>query len=317
MAGPVCCGLIPHLELALHPELYERSVVVARFGNRVITASEEAAALGVLAGMTLRQAEALSPAVAVVEPQPEAACRLRERIAAALYDLAPVVEVRLDGRAWLDLEGVPRMGQAVKETRRRLRDAVRVEPRLGMAPGPFTAALAAARSRPGRLLVVAKARPFLAPLPVKELLLEAEQLERLDLLGLRTLGEVAAIGPRRLQSQLGRAGREAVLLARGEEPRRLTPWRPPKVVGARRQLEPPVEDREALLFIARGLIDDVTAELGLRGAGAKRVRVLLSVEGVAEPERRESLVRHALSSTTELLGLVGSWLHEWQPAAAV
>src|SRR5262245_770995 len=185
MAGPVGCGRIPYLELALHPELYGRPVVVARFGDRVITASEEAAALGVLAGMTLRQAEVLSPDAAVVEPQPEAACRLLEWIAAAIYDIAPVVEVRLDGRAWLDLNGVPRTGQAVKETRRRLRDAVRVEPRLGMAPGPFTAALAAARSRPGRLLMVAKARSFLAPLPVEELRLEAEQLERLDLLGLR------------------------------------------------------------------------------------------------------------------------------------
>ncbi len=128
MAGPVCCGLIPHLELALHPELYGRPVVVARFGDRVITASEEAASHDVQAGMTLRQAEALSPTVAVAEPQTEAACRLRERIAAALYDVAPVVEVRLDGRAWLDLDGVPRTGQAVKEARRRLRDAVCVEP---------------------------------------------------------------------------------------------------------------------------------------------------------------------------------------------
>ena len=90
-----------------------------------------------------------------------------------------------------------------------------------------------------------------------------------------------------------------------------------RVITARRQLEPPVEDREALLFIARGLIDDLAAELGLRGAGAKRVGVLIHVEGVVEPERRESLVRHSLSSSAELLGLVGSWLREWQPAAAV
>ena len=110
MAGPVCCGLIPHLELALHPEFYGQPVVAARFGDRVITASQEAAAQGVLAGMTLRQAEALSPALALVEPQPERAHRFRERIAAALYDLAPVVEVHLDGRAWLDLVGLPRIG---------------------------------------------------------------------------------------------------------------------------------------------------------------------------------------------------------------
>jgi nucleotidyltransferase/DNA polymerase involved in DNA repair len=96
MAGPVCCGLIPHLELAFHPELYGRPVVVARLGDRFMTASEQAASHGVLPGMTLRQAEALSPAVAVVEPKHETACRLQERIAATLYDLAPVVEVHLE-----------------------------------------------------------------------------------------------------------------------------------------------------------------------------------------------------------------------------
>jgi protein ImuB len=317
VAGPVCCGLIPHLELALHPDLYGRPVVVAPPGGRVIAASREALDDGVFSGLTLSQAEALCPSAMVVESQPEAAGRLTERIAAALYDLAPSVEVRLDGRAWLDLAGVPGTGRVIREARARLRRAAGVEPRLGIAPGPFTACLAAVRSKPGRLLVVAEARPFLAPLSVAELPLEREQLERLDLLGLRTLGEVAAIGPRRLQSQLGRAGREAVLLARGDEPRELIPWRPPQVTGARRQLEPPVEDREALLFVAHGLAADLAAELGLRGAGAKRLRILLWVEGRGEPERRESVVRHPLSSVNELFGLAGAWLREWQPAAPV
>src|SRR5262249_31903979 len=218
------------------------------------------------------------------------------------YELAPVVEVRLDGRAWLDLTGVPGAGRALAEARRRLRALAGAEPRLGLASGPFVAALAAARARPGRLLQVGGARALLSPLPVAELgagLLDAEQLERLDLLGLRTLGAVAALGPRQLESQLGRAGRTAVLLARGDEPLPIAPWRPLTVTGARCQLEPPVEDREALLFVARRLCGELAAELGLRGAGARRVRVVLGVEGGA-PEARESVVRHPLSSAAEL-----------------
>jgi hypothetical protein len=65
------------------------------------------------------------------------------------------------------------------------------------------------------LLRIEDARAFLSPLPSRELSLDAEQMERLDLLGLRTLGAVAAVGPRELESQLGREGRHAVLLARG------------------------------------------------------------------------------------------------------
>jgi protein ImuB len=290
--------------------------VVVDFDGHVLAANEEAIAAGVRSRLTLRQAEALSPAVVIVASDPVAASRLAERIAAELYDLAPAVEVRVDGRAWLDLVGVPRAGFVVAEARRRLRAAVGVEPRLGLAPGPFAAALAAARARPGRVIRVGDPSAFLAPLPVWELGLDAEQLERLDMLGLRTLGAVAALGPRQLESQLGKAGRTAVQLARGEEPIPLRAWRPLTVTGARCQLDPPVEDREALLFVARGLCADLARELGLRGAGARTVRVRLGVEDGA-PEGRESVVRHTLSSAAELFGLVASWLREWQPAAPI
>lgn len=163
---------------------------------------------------------------------------------------------------------------------------------------------------------VADAREFLAPLPSRDLPLDAEQLERLDLLGLRTLGAVAAIGPRELESQLGREGRHAVLLARGLEPDALTPWQPPMFTSAHRQFGEPVEDREALLFVARAMCGDLAGELGLRGAGAKQIRVRLKSESDDE-EARESVVRHPLSSAAELFGLVGSWLKEWRPRAPV
>ncbi len=314
--GPVCCGLVPHLELAHWPDLMGRPVMVDRGDGHVLAASEEARASGVWPGFTLRQAEALCPTVAIVAPDPAAASRLAERLATDLYDLAPAVDVRLDGRAWLDLEGVPRAASAIAEARRRLRAGVGVEPRLGLASGPFAAALAAARARPGRLIRVEDAAAFLGPLSVSELGLDAEQMERLDLLGLRTLAAVAALGPRQLESQLGRAGRMAALLAGGKEPVPLRPWRPLTVTGACCQLDPPVEDREALLFVARSLCSDLAGELSINGAGARKVRVLLAIEGPAV-EKRESAVRHPLSSATELFGLVSSWLREWQPAAPI
>jgi hypothetical protein len=85
---------------------------------------------------------------------------------------------------------------------------------------------------------------------------------------------------------------------------------------AHRQFGEPVGDREALLFVARALCADLADELGLRGAGAKHLRVRLVVES-GEPELRESIVRHPLSSTAELFGLVGAWIKEWQPRAPV
>lgn len=312
----ICCCLAGHLELARRPDLYGRPVIVGQWQDQVIAASEETLTYGVVPGMALRQAEHLCPQATFLAPDPAAAIRLRELIAAALYDLAPSVEVRVEGIAWLDLEGVPSPTESIREARRRLRTAVGREPRLGLAPGPFSARLAAARARPGRLLKIDDARVFLAPLPTRELLLDAEQMERLDLLGLRTLGAVAALGSRELESQLGREGRHAVLLARGLEPDQLTPWQPPMFTSAHRQFEPPVQDREALLFVARALCGDLAEELGLRGAGAKQMRVRLVCEG-DDVEARESIVRHPLSSAAELFGLAGSWIKSWQPQAPI
>ena len=312
----VCCGLTNHLELAKRRDLYGGPVIVGEWEEHVIAASEEAMPFGVQPGMPLRQAEHLCPHATFIAPDPDAAARLRELISSALYDLAPVVEVHVEGIAWLDVNGVVKPGESIREARRRLRAAIGREPRLGLAPGPFSARVAAARARPGRLVHVEDARAFLAPLASRELPLDDEQLERLDLLGLRTLGAVAAIGPRELESQLGRAGRHAALLARGAEPDELTPWRPPQFTSAHRQFEPPVEDREALLFVSRALCGDLAAELGLRGAGAKRVRVRLVYES-DEPDARESIVRHPLSSAAELFGLIGQWIKEWQPRAPI
>jgi len=312
----ICCGLTNHLELARRPDLYGTPVVVGHWEEHVVGVSEEALPFGVLPGMALRQAEHLCPQATFLPPDPEAATLLRERISSALYDLAPTVEVHVEGVAWLDVSGVMSPGESIREARRRLKIAIGREPRLGLAPGPFSARLAAARARPGRLVQVDNVRTFLAPLSSHELPLDAEQLERLDLLGLRTLGAVAAIGPRELESQHGRDGRHAVLLARGLEPDELMPWRPPLFTSVHRQFESSVEDREALLFVSRALCGDLADELGLRGAGAKHVRVRLVFEE-GPSEQRDSVVRHPLSSATELFGLIGSWIKEWQPRAPI
>ncbi len=312
----VCCGLTGYLELARRPDLYGSPVVIGHWEEQVIALSSEALPFGVVPGMASRQAEHLCPQATFLPPDPEAASHLREMISSALYDLAPVVEVRVEGIAWLDVSGVVSAGESIREARRRLKSAIGREPQLGLAPGPFSARLAAARARPGRLVQVDKASMFLAPLSSHELPLDAEQLERLDLLGLRTLGAVAAIGPRELESQLGRDGRHAVLLARGLEPDQLTPWCPPLFTSAHRQFDSPVEDREALLFVARALCGDLADELGLRGAGAKRIRVRLLFE-LGDEEQRETVVRHPLSSAAELFGLIGSWIKEWQPQAPI
>src|ERR1700758_1688965 len=151
-ATRVCCGLTGHVELARRPDLYGRPVIVGRWDEHVVAASEETLPFGVVPGMALRQAEHLCPQAVFVLPDEEATSRIRELISTALYDLAPVVEVRDEGVEWLDVTRVATAAPAIRAARHRPAKAIGREPRLGFAPGPFSARLAAARARTGRML---------------------------------------------------------------------------------------------------------------------------------------------------------------------
>src|SRR5439155_25888859 len=140
--------------------------------------------------------------------------------------------------------------------------------------------------------------------------------EALALPGWRPLGGGGARGPGDLGSHRGREGRHAVLLARGLAPDPPAAWGPPLFTSAHRQFGEPVGDREALLFVGRALCGDLDDGLGPGGAGAKHVRVRLVFEST-ESDQRETIVRHPLSSTAELFGLVGSWIKEWKPRAPI
>jgi DNA polymerase IV len=75
------------------------------------------------------------------------------------------------------------------------------------------------------LIPSGKERAFLAPLPVEILWdLKPEAVRRLHLLGLRTLGQIAALPPRALVMPLGPAGVWYQRLARGVDRRRVASW---------------------------------------------------------------------------------------------
>src|SRR5947209_16119688 len=126
----VCCGLTNHLELARRPDLHGSPVIVGRWDEHVVAASEETLELGVMTGMAMRQAEHLCPQATFVLPDEEATARIRELISTALYDLAPIVEVRDEGIAWLDVSGVSTASASTGAARHRILKAIGRYPRL-------------------------------------------------------------------------------------------------------------------------------------------------------------------------------------------
>lgn len=323
-----CCGLIPHLELLLHADAATRTLVVGDRSTGVICASAPAERLGIEPGLTLRQAEHLCPGIAILPPDPAAAERARQALSHLLYEAAPDLEVRTGGVVLIHLAGLPDPRRVVRQVRAALRATAGCEPRLGMAPSVYTAILAARRARPGRLVRILpeEVTGFLAPQPVSCLGITPEQQERLDLLGLRTLGQLAGFQPARLQTQVGADGPRLVALARGGfDPAAATgwtafhPWRPPAPLIAERYLEATVDDREALLFIGRALCEEIATQVEPRGAGVKRIRLRLEFEPGHQPAEisRVTTLRSPLASTAELFGLAAGWLRGLKVEAGV
>ena len=203
----------------------------------------------------------------------------------ALHDAlgrhSPTLEPDLPAGCWLDLRGGQRgvsaaeAGAAILAT---AGDWGCPGPRLGVAPTPGVARLAALHG-PAPLLVLdpGEITSFLAPLPVESMGLSEDLADRLRLVGLGTLGAIAALPRGALGDYLGPEGLALDLLARGADDRPLVPRRPPLKLTARRELDWPLADRAALAALVTRLAAPLVAQLARQGLGATRATLRLRV----------------------------------------
>ena len=203
---------------------------------------------------------------------------------AALHDAlgahGPTLEPDPPDGCWLDLRGGRRGPDPAATGAAALATAVAwgvADARLGLAPTPGVARLAAAHG-PASLVVLdpATVPAFLAPIALAAVGLGDDAATRLALVGLRTLGDVAALARGALGDYLGPLGPALEALVRGEDDRPLLPARAPLVLTARRDLDWALDDRAALAALVGRLLDPLLAALRQRGLGATRVAARLT-----------------------------------------
>src|SRR5260370_22872643 len=85
-------ALLGHLELARRPDLYGTPVIVGRWDEHVVAASEETLPYGVVPGIAPPPPEHLGPQATFVLPGEESTARIPERTSSAPEDLAPAVD---------------------------------------------------------------------------------------------------------------------------------------------------------------------------------------------------------------------------------
>jgi protein ImuB len=254
----------------------------------------------VVRGMRLGEAMSRCPALRLVPPDPEGVRSLWNTVLDRLEGVGAAVESDRAGAAFFEADGLHGIhGGDLAGVLAAARHALGAGARFGAAPSRFAAHAAAFQARPrrrgrgrssgpvlvggtsappGAVLVDESAvRDFLAPLPVSLLRtrLELQVLpEVLERLGIRTLGEVAALPSRAMAERFGHPGLLALDLAQGRD----TPLEP------RRPLEP-VAERLELPEAASGQQLERALELLVARVLARRERRGRSLRALAVSAR--------------------------------
>lgn len=295
----IACVLIPHFAIAIErrarPALRDVPLVLGRTAGRsskVYDSSAEAEACGVRPGMTLRQAEALCPNAHVL---PAAPPRYREALvemAEILAGHSPCVELgALEPAAtsYLELGSLAGL-QAVAEIQQlaqALRQRAGLSPAIGVATGKFPAHVAALHLAVNEALLIGPGMEsdFLAPLPVDLLPMDAELARRLKLLGLRTLGQLAALPTSALQTQLGSQASLLHRLAQGRDDAPLRPYVLQSVERITQQFDGAVADWGILEATLGKSAATLAERLRVTGQAAQEMRLALHLEDGACVER--------------------------------
>ncbi|MBV9449628.1 MAG: DNA polymerase Y family protein [Streptosporangiaceae bacterium] len=156
-----------------------------------------------------------------------------------------------------------------------------VDARAGIADGLFAALLAAGS---GQIVPAGGTTEFLARQPVS-VLDDADLSELLHRLGIRTLGDLAALPVRDVVSRFGAAGERAHRQASGWDARPLAGAPPPDDLSVAQEFDPPEANAEPLVFTAKALAEQMHATLRAKGLTCVRVQVQVKWEDGRENSR--------------------------------
>ncbi len=289
----LCDGpLTAHLRY--EPDLVGRPLAmvdVAGARGRVIACSPEARTVGVAVGQAGHQALAIAPELVVRVADGEVFASACAALADAARSLAPRIET--DGpRVYIDLTDLgamyPSEGGFVAALDLAVRTlGLRVD--IGVATGKGVARVAASPSVHGAVVPPGAERAFLAPLPLGVLPLSPTLRLSLTRLGLRTVGDLAALPIQATGTRLGPEATQAITLARGDD---RTPFIPQPYATRFEEsvsLDWEVHDVAALVFVLKRLVDALTLRLGCLSLAAASVTLSLSLSSRSLDERTLTL----------------------------
>ncbi|MVU78832.1 DNA polymerase Y family protein [Nocardia sp. ET3-3] len=282
----VWCPDWPAVAAAAEARAEVTRAVAVIANNRVIACTAVARAEGIRRGLRKREAQGRCPDLLVAQDDPDRDARLFEPVVTAVDATVPGVEVLRPGMLALSARGAARFFGSEEAAAERLVDAVAavgVECQIGIADELSTAVFAARRAT---LVPPGKGAEFLAPMPVSALALEpvlaapqrAELVDLLHRLGLRRIGDFAALTPAEVSS---RFGADAIIAHRCA---RAVPERPPAArlpaadLTVEHRCDPPIERVDMAAFVGRLLATELHTKLAAAAVACTRLVIHAETE---------------------------------------
>ena len=315
------------VEQVENPQLKGKPVVV---GGRpqgrgvVASASYEARAFGLRAGMPLTTASRLCPQAIFIQGSFPKYRDASQRFMAILADFSPYLEPMGLDEAYLDATGFESIHgsthQMAAKIKQRIKDELGLTASVGIAGGKVVAKVASELSKPDGLLEVAagEERSFLAPLPVARLPGIGKKTEqKLNSLSINTIGKLSTMSLSALKSHFGASGEVLHRFANGIDDREVKPPAAAKSTSRETTFGKDTRDRSLLKSTLRYLGERVGADLRQRGKRARCITLKLRYADFTTITRRHTLAQTTDSDQTIFdtgLGLLNKALSEERQA---
>jgi protein ImuB len=229
---------------------------------------------------------------------------------------SPLIEETSPDAVMFDIRGLGRIYGEPEQIADAIQRRVGIPANLALAVNP-DAAVHAARGLAGvTILAPGREAAVLATLPLYLLGGSPEFARNLDLWGIRTFGEFAALPPLGVAARLGEEGSHLQRLASGAGDRQLRLRVDPLVFREERELEDAIDLLEPLLFVLSQMLRDLCERLRFHGKAANEVCLRLKLERAADHKTSLSLPVPTLNAKV-LLKLLQLELNERPPQSPV
>lgn len=331
------------VELLLYPELRGQPVVIggrridqpvvgadglrhfARLkdyvGRGVITTSTyEARALGVFSAMGMMKAARLAPDAVLLPVDFDAYRHYSRLFKAAVAAIAPRIEDRGIDEIYADLTDLPGTSADLgRQLKAAVREATGLTCSIGITPNKLLSKIASDLDKPDglTLLGMADVPTRIWPLAVSKINgIGPKATERLAVMGITRIGELARADPARLQEAFGRSyGLWLSRVAQGEDERPVLTHAEPKSLSRETTFERdlhPRDDRPALSAQFTALCEHLAADLQRRGYAARHIGIKLRFDDfrtltrditLPEPIATPEAIRHAAGQCLKRVSL--------------